>query len=135
MIKITEDQINEIAELLDSGLLCFIHRENGIIESHPDHMDHMADLEPWQDIIDKIELDFDNYIKIQKMDSSQSFRVMVDFIDTVDAPDLKKQLERILNRPKPFRYFKHEIDESDYRQEWFDFKHKMIMNWVTEQLE
>ena len=135
MIKITEEHINEIAGLLDCGLVCFLHTENGTIESHPDDMDLVDDHELWKEIIDKIELDFDKYIKFEKMDSSQSFRIMTDFVDQIDSHNFKTKLIDILNRPKSFRHFKHAIDHSDYRQDWFDHKDKMYVNWIKEQLK
>ncbi|MFK7784310.1 MAG: hypothetical protein AB8B56_04290, partial [Crocinitomicaceae bacterium] len=92
MFKITEEHIHEIAGLLDCGLVCFFHTENGSIESHPDDMDLVYDYEPWQEIIDKIELDFDKYLKFVKMDSSQSFKVMAEFVDQLDPHKFKVKL-------------------------------------------
>jgi hypothetical protein len=135
MVKVTEEHINEIAGLLDCGLVCFFHTENGTIESHPDDMDVVDDHELWQEIIDKIELEFDKYIKFEKMDSSQSFRVIADFVDQIDSHEFKTKLMYIVNHPKPFRHFKHAIDNSDYRQDWFEHKDRMYVNWVREQLK
>jgi len=37
-----------------------------------------------------------------------------------------------LNRKKPFREFKFEIDNSNmYRQQWFDFKNAQLKEWVV----
>lgn len=135
MLKLNDHQINEIAGLLDCGLVCFFHTKDGTIESHPDDMDLVDDHELWQEVIDKIELDFDKYIKFVKMDGSQSFRVMVDFVDKIDSVDFRTKLIDILDRSKPFRHFKHAIEHSDYRQQWFDHKDEMYKNWVREQLK
>jgi len=135
MLKLNDDQIKEIAGLLDCGMICFFHTENGTIESYPDDMDLVDDHELWQEIIDKIELDFHKYIKFEKMDSSQSFKVMVDFIDQLNSHEFKLKLVDILNHSKPFRHFKYAIDNSDYRQDWFDHKNKMYVNWIKEQLK
>lgn len=134
MIQITEEDINEIAGLLDCGFVCFYHTENGTIESHPADMDLVDDSELWQEIIDQIALEKNKFIKFQKMDTNQSFKVMVDFVDQLDSNDFKLKLMDILNRSKPFRHFKHAIDNSAYRQEWFDYKDRMYVNWVREQL-
>lgn len=135
MIKPTEEHITEIAGLLECGLVCFFHTENGTIESHPEDMDLVDEPELWQDVLDSIELDFDKYIKFKKMDSSQSFQVMVDFVDQIDSPGFKTKLLEILNRSKPFRHFKHAIDNSDYREDWFEHKSKMYENWVRQQIK
>ena len=58
---------------------------------------------------------------------------MEEFIDTVDDEQLKQKLIYALNRNKPFRNFKYEIDYSDeYRQRWFDFKNRKYFEWVEE---
>ena len=130
----TEEQIKEIAELLECGNQCFIHVKNKTIEYHPDPEDFMSDMELWQDVIDKIESDFDEYIKITKMDSNQSFQVMAKFIEIVKTPELKIKLENVLSKSKPFRNFKYIIDESESRQAWFDFKLSEDMDWVKKQI-
>jgi hypothetical protein len=69
------------------------------------------------------------------MDSNQSFRVMERFVDRVDSEKFREKLINALNRRKPFRNFKYQIDDSDYRQDWFDFKLQQNMEWVKEQIE
>ena len=133
-MKLTEDQIKEIAELLECGHQCFIHKPTGKLEYYPD-TDYMFDPEPWQELIDKIESDWDNYEEIERMDSSQSFNVMRDFVDSLATHNSKMRLENAIARSKPFRNFKHEIDQSEYRQAWFNFRLESYINWVKEQLE
>ena len=72
-MTLTEEHIAEIAELLDCGMTCFYHRPTGTIESHPDPGDLYFEPEFWQDLIDKIENDRDNYDRFEKMDSNQGF--------------------------------------------------------------
>ena len=132
-MKLTDNQIREIAELLECGLQCYVHKPTDTIEYHPD-IDEMFDPEPWQDLIDKIEENWDDYERFEKMDSSQAFRVMEDFVDSIDPNETKKRLEYALSRPKPFRNFKYEIDQSKYRQTWFDFRLNANINWVKKQL-
>jgi len=78
-MTLTKEHILEIAELLDCGMICFYHLSTGTIESHPDPYGPYYDPEPWQDIIDKIENNWHNYIRFEKMDSNEGFRVMEDF--------------------------------------------------------
>ena len=61
---------------------------------------------------------------------------MADFAEVVEDINLQKKLINALNRPKPFRNFMWNIDNSgDYRQKWFQFKNKRYIQWVTEQIE
>ena len=134
-MKLTENQIKEIAELLECGQQCFIHKPTGRIESHPDTTGYFFDPEPWQELIDKIELDWDNYMEIERMDSSESFNVMRDFVDSLAKGETKIRLENALARPKPFRNFKYEIEQSEFREAWFKFRLESYIKWVKKELE
>jgi len=128
----TDEQINELADNLDCGLRCFVHREKKTIVATPDHD---SDSELWDEVNDEIENNFDRYVEIEKMDSHESFRLMEHFIDTVDNSQLRDKLEEALRRPKPFANFKFDIDNSGpYRQKWFDFKKQRTIEWVRGQV-
>ena len=48
---------------------------------------------------------------------------MLDFAESVDNVNLQERLINSLNKSKPFRNFKWQIDNSgNYLQKWFDFK-------------
>lgn len=132
----TDEQINELVGNLDCGLRCFVHKETKAIVAMPDTINEPdVDLETWDDAIKEIENHFDSYIEIEKMNSNESFRLMQDFIETVENKRLWDKLHQALNRPKPFRNFKFEVDNSGpYRQKWFDFKRLCMMEWVKRQL-
>ena len=133
-MKISEAQIKEIADELEMGMVCHYHVLEGEFVCIPDTDDPFFDLEPWQESLDKIEEDEEHFVKIEKMDSRRSFQVMADFTDQLPDNRLRNKLHSILDRSKPFRNFKYEIDYSDYRQDWFDFRKNAYIDWVKKQL-
>ena len=138
-MQITEEKIREIAGNLDVGLRCFYHLKTGEIETTPDFdgndwFDY--DTELWQEILDKLDENRDDYLEFEKMSSHESFEVMADFAETVDNKNLQDRLYKALNKSKPFRNFKWEIDNSgEYRQKWFDFKNQRLIEFVKDQIE
>lgn len=60
---------------------------------------------------------------------------MEQFIDQIPNAAFKSDLEHILHNKKPFQSFKNTIDNSDYRQEWFDFKKLELEKIVEAQLD
>ena len=132
----TDEQINELADNLDSGLRCFVHKKKNKIVTTPDAINNAdSDSEWWDEANDEIEDNFDSYVEIEKMDSHESFRLMEKFINTVDNVPLRDRLEEALRRPKPFAKFKFDIDNSGpYRQKWFDFKRLQMIEWVRGQV-
>ena len=130
-----EANIREMAELILRGHLCFLNTITGDFEYHPEEMDFFPDEEnPWQEVIDIVENNWDDYVRIEPMNSSQSFAVMESFADQLKADGFEKKLIAALNRPKPFRNFNYLIHESDFRQEWFDFRQERNVEWVKEQI-
>lgn len=137
MIKLTKDQIKEVAEQLDCGFKCYVNKENGTVQSIL-NFDNWGggDEEPWADVIKELEENWDKYIEVDGMESRDSFKVMADFAENVDSVDLRETLIKALNKKHPFQNFKWVIDNSGtYRQKWFDFKNQRYIEWVEDQLE
>jgi hypothetical protein len=137
MIRITKEQIKEIAEQLDCGMNCYIHKETGIITSVPDFDSwQTGDTELWEDVLNELDENWGNYLEIERMESHESFDIMVEFAEDVDSRELHDTLINVLNRKHPFGNFKWVIDNSGpYRQKWFDFKTQSLKNWVIAQLD
>ena len=137
MIRITKEQIKEIADQLDCRWKCYINKETGIIKSVPD-FDSMqtSSTEPWDDVLNELDENCGNYLEIEQMESHESFEIMVEFAEDVDSKELHDALINALNRKHPFQNFKWVIDNSGpYRQKWFDFKTQSLKNWVIAQLD
>ena len=88
----------------------------------------------YEEILEELESNWDDYVEIDKPSSSDSYEFMVDFAEQLeDDNKLKSKLFDALNKNKPFRRFMFEIDNSGkFRQEWFDFKKAKLENWVIE---
>lgn len=136
-MQLTKQQIKEIAENLDCGEICYYNLKTGEIKTLPDFSSYdETDMEIWEESINEIEQSIDDYFVFERFQSYQSYEIMADFAETVEDINLQKKLFNALNRPKPFRNFMWNIDNSgDYRQKWFQFKNKRYIQWVTEQIE
>ncbi len=132
-MKITSAQINEIAQMLEGGMYVYINRETLEMEFIPD-LDNFGDLEPWEELHNKVTEEWDSLV-IEPMETWESFKIMENFIYEIPDKNFQQNLVGILNRKRPFAHFKAAIDNSDYRQQWFDFKGKMHEEYVMAQLE
>ena len=52
------------------------------------------------------------------------------FTDQIDSILFREKAENILSRPKPFWNFKNLIEQSEFRQVWFDFRLNENMEWL-----
>ena len=94
-MNLTDEQIKEIAELLECGMVCYVHKQTLGIEYFPDYNELYLDPEEWQDTMDKVKNGTDDYICVSKMDSKQAFQTMADFTLTVTDEALKNQLQEL----------------------------------------
>jgi hypothetical protein len=136
-MKLTKKQIEEIADDLDCGMRCFYHLKTREITTLLNY-DHWmgADTEPWEEDMEEIDENWGDYFEFQGFESHESFQIMADFAESIDNPKLQNKLISALNRSKPFRNFKWQIDNSgEYRQQWFQFKKTRYIQWVIEQIE
>ncbi len=136
MLTFTKEQIKEISEQLDCGFRAFYHKQTGDLIFVPDTNRHIdMDTNAWQDDLDKLDENFLDYLEINAMETSDSFRVMTDFAEQLADTKLQDRLLTALNRNKPFREFKFVIDNAgEQRKSWFDFKNKHYIEWTEEQL-
>lgn len=136
-MNFSNKHIKELADNIDMECLCFLHKTNGEIESYPKDLflEYFDDDDnPWRDVLDKIDENIEDYIKIEPMESNRSFRVMADFSEQLENEQFQEKLFRVLNKSKPFRNFNYLIHDSDYREDWFAFKESENMKWVREQI-
>jgi len=136
-MKPTEKQIEEIAENLDCGMRCFYNLKTGEIKTLLDFDSWIgADEELWEEESKEIDENWDDYFEFEGFESYESFKIMEDFAEIVEDTKLQNKLINALNRPKPFRNFKWQINNSgDYRQQWFDFKKMRYIQWIKEQID
>jgi len=134
-MKLTEEQIKEIAGQIDSGMICYVHKLTSKIISVIDLDNFDADRELWEKDLKEIEDNSANYLKIENMSSTEKFELMEEFAENLDNSLLQEKLINALEKSKPFRNFKWLIDNSGvYRQKWFDFENQKMIDWVKQQL-
>ena len=132
--------VSDIANSIDSGFVCLLNTDTLEIEeiiervfNDPDEFE-MITGESVEDMEFKYH-SWNNYIKIEPMESHESFDIMKLFAENLE--DKKKQvaLFNALNRKHPFANFKNLVENSIYRQDWFDFKHAQLELYVWNIIE
>ena len=128
--------IHDIAEMLDCGHICFLNTDTlehfdipqGILED----LDGYDDDGLFQKDLDKVD-EWKNVLRFEPLHSHESFRIMEQFAHQLDDEKFQDKLTNALERRKPFANFKNLVDDSDYRQDWFDFKQAKFEEYVFEQ--
>ncbi len=138
-VKIPEKykkEVHDIAEMIDCAHICFLNTDTfehidipqGIFED----LDGYDDEGLWQKELDRID-SWKNVLRFEPPQSNESFKIMEQFVHQLDDEKLQNKLINVLERRKPFANFKHLVDNSDSRQDWFDFKQAKLEELVFEQ--
>ena len=135
MMKIQTEQIRSISQDLQCGLKIFVNKETYEIKSIIDPDNLYSEPEFWEEELEKIENEWTDLAVIKKMESWEAFRTMENFVDEIENEKFKQDLMKILNRKSPFANFKAEIESSQYRQRWFNFRDNIYEEFVTNQLK
>ncbi|SHK06006.1 UPF0158 family protein [Pseudozobellia thermophila] len=129
--------IKEIAQNLDCGYNCYYNSKTNEILTIP-NFDNASDeqevKEHFRDDLNKIDEQKSDFIKFEVLESFESFKIMQRFSEQMSDQNFKSKLKSILENKKPFQNFNKTIDNSDFRQEWFDFKENELEKIVETQL-
>ena len=135
-IEIKSETIKEIAEWLDAGMVCFYHKGTGEVEYYPDELRSLGfDPELWDEVIDKVDKNYGDYLRFEGMHSSEAFKVMEYFIDDIsDIPTHNKFIDAI-SLKKPFSRFNHLLHYyPELRERWFVYKLDANIEYVKKQI-
>ena len=134
--SIPREVIDGIVDEVECGMICFL---NPVTHKHvsvfgDSYWGHDEEFD--REIYDEVD-QWERFIRIDPMESFESFKVMASFIesDCFDRDlDMKRRLIDAISGPKPFRRFKHLVETSQYRQLWFRFRRRAIEEYVKEQI-
>lgn len=133
MTPITDQQIEQIAAELQTGMLCYLNTKTGEIIFVPNE-DLVYDTKGWEEAFKKLDTDF-NFREIEKPNSKEQFIIMEDFVLGLPDDKLKLELLDVLDDEKPFRNFRKAIDKSHLRNEWLAFNSQKLMQWIKEEVQ
>ena len=131
-------QIYDMAQSLQAGARVYYHKETGEILEYPVGIEdwYTEEENPFQDVLDKVEANPEDYVEIEPMHSREAYRIMERFAEEmIDDPEIKILALDRLAGPKPFRRFKDLVEYSDYRESWFAFQQKAYEDYVRKILE
>lgn len=128
-----------IADNIDAGLVCFLNLDTVEMEDIPQSLvndpdDFEAITGESFETLDLKYPDWKNYISFEPLDSHESFKIMEYFADDLMDESLQEKLINALNHRKPFANFKDIVENSRFRQDWFDYKTRWLENHVKEML-
>jgi len=100
----------------------------------PDMEDPYFDPDQWSETLDDVLGKEDEYAVFESMDNRMAYSVMQDFVHNLHEDWLRDELEFALASPKPMQDFKFKVENSPYREDWFNYRFRAHMDWVKSQL-
>jgi hypothetical protein len=135
-IEIKPELLKDIAEYLDTGMLCFYNKTSGELETYPEGLEDSGLEDEWAEVTGKIEASPDNYLQIEKMNSVEAFEVMENFINGINHIPTHNKFVEAISRKKPFAHFNDMLSYyPDLREQWFAYKLQSYIEFVKAQVE
>ena len=154
-MKLTVKQIEEIADSIDAGFTYYVNPDTGEAEEtlendenclfpEVDDEDFEALLESmpdWQKETLKENKEqserinsWKRCVTINQPDSSEAYTFMEDFVEEIIPEDEQKMFRKALQWKSPFSNFNNLIHDSEYLDDWREFKKKKLVEYVREEL-
>ena len=114
---VTLSKIIDGLEMVDDMTDCYYNPEKD--ETFLSNIGEYGDLS--EEEIDKL---FEESIILPTQYEINEYQVMIDFIETVESPEIKNNLQRQIQGKGAFRRFKDYCAEMDIIQDWYDFRDK-----------
>lgn len=130
--------VHDIAENINCGLVCYLNPETLELEDVPKDLSMDPDEfegitgEAWDETF-KHET-WESCITVEPREGYEAFKIMECFVDEIDDKQFSQKLANILGRHRPFANFKAHVEGSKYRQQWFDFKQKILEHMVWDKV-
>ena len=128
--------VKEIAEYLDTGMICYINSATMELLYIPENfdVDDSDEENPFIPDMKRVENESGKFIKIEPPASPISFGLMERFASSLTNAHYRTTLENALQKKKPFRNFNAIIHELPVREDWFAFKQKSLEAYVAKEL-
>jgi hypothetical protein len=131
-----EEIIKEIASIIDTGEVVFLHRETQEILSYPapdrsgyNEYDYLA-----EEVLAITDAHPEMYIQFDPPDSRESYKIMEGFVDILKGDALRARVLDSLNSKKPFRNFRVVIENEGIEDDWYDYKDAYLQMSVRDKL-
>ncbi|WP_147678130.1 UPF0158 family protein [Algibacter pacificus] len=128
-MKVSKSILNKIAQELDCGNTCYYNTKTDEIISIPyfsDMWDEDDFKEAFEIELKQVKKQKKDLIKLEGLESFESFKIMEQFVGQLPDEALKGELEFVLANKKPFQKFKYLVEESNFRTNWFEFKQNAL---------
>lgn len=114
---VTLSKIIEGLEMVDDIVDCYYNpHKDEIFLSNIGEYDELS-----EDEIDEL---FEESFILPTQYEINEYQIMVDFIDSIENPETKSNLQRLIQGKGAFRRFKDYCAEMDIIQEWYNFRDK-----------
>lgn len=126
--------VAEIADNIQCGFICQVNKKTvEIVSIRRENSYEFGDYdeEEEEEETKEDDLNWEDIIAISPLESHASFRIMENFVLSLNESRLKRQLESALQRNKPFTNFNGIIHNSPERDEWFSFRQHALEQHVA----
>jgi len=128
-MKVKLDEVIDALESTDDETHSYFNKNTEKIEMVIEFADD-------ENLTEKIEENFDDYIKLPDKYEIDAYGMMADFIDSLPAGNHQEQLATGINGRGAFRIFRQLADSFGLTRQWYDFQNaaykRLAIEWCAD---
>jgi len=128
-MKVKLDEVIDALESTDDEVHSYYSKDTEKIEVVIEFSDD-------EDLAEKIEENYEHYIKLPDNYEIDAYGMMADFIDSLPAGDHQNQLAIGIGGRGAFRVFRQLVDSFGLTQQWYDFQtaayKRLAVEWCAD---
>lgn len=139
-MNLSDETIDAIVGDLECGFICYIHKKK---DKYFKILD--VDFDEYYDATDedltktkeykKLKKKGHKYIAIKPSNSNEGYKIMSNFVDTLQDEHAHTKFSEILNRRHPFSNFKNNLAIYGLLDNWYAFKTSQLRVYLIEKIE
>jgi hypothetical protein len=127
-LTIRADELVMAFEDQGSDVQHFFDRQTGEVLTGFEDLD--------EEVAVRLKAEPDRYLLIEPVPSWVGYEIMSDFVETLPEGKVSRELERALQKRRPFRRFKDVLlSYPSVREDWFRFQEQAFMKIIKEWLD
>ena len=116
----------DIAEEVNLGQTCYLDKETKAFFCVPNFDEDASAEDALETELAKLKKERQDFIKLEQPDSTSGYKMMEDFVQSIDDFEIQSDFMEALYYERPFASFKQKVKKHSFTSEWNTFRKERL---------
>jgi len=122
----------DIAEEVNLGQTCYLDKETKAFFCVPNFDEDASAEDALGTELAKLKKERQDFIKLEQPDSTSGYKMMEDFVQSIDDFEIQSDFMEALYYERPFASFKQKVKKHSFTSEWNTFRKERLAELFEE---